>query len=200
MPTDTWDDFAATWDAEPDVQQYADKAYESWQRRVAPLLEKVSEIKVLDFGCGTGLLTEKLAPICHEIVAVDNSVGMIDVLDRKIAGSGSGPGNVSTLVATIDHSSIMANPNVLGNFDLVVASSVCSFLPDFEETLCHIATIMNPGSIFVHWDWLEDLPIHTVRAAFDKAGLKCVRIDEEFAMTGRSGPASVVMGIGQLVN
>jgi SAM-dependent methyltransferase len=187
MPTDTWDDFAATWDAEPDVQQYADKAYESWQRRVAPLLEKVSEIKVLDFGCGTGLLTEKLAPICNEIVAVDNSVGMIDVLDRKIAGSGSGsgpgPGSVSTLVATIDHSSIMANPNVLGNFDLVVASSVCSFLPDFEETLCHIATIMNPGSIFVHWDWLEDLPIHTVRAAFVKAGLKCVRIDEEFAMT-----------------
>lgn len=197
MPTDTWDDFAATWDAEPDVQQYADKAYDSWQREVAPLLEKVSEIRVLDFGCGTGLLTEKLAPICREIVAVDNSVAMIDVLDRKIAESGSG--NVSTLVATIDDSSITTNPNLLGNFDLVVASSVCSFLPDFEETLCHIATIMNPGSIFVHWDWLEDLPIHTVRAAFIKAGLKCVRIDEEFAMTGRSGPASVVMGIGQLV-
>lgn len=197
MPTDTWDDFAAGWDAEPDVQQYADKAYESWQRRVAPLIGNVSEIRALDFGCGTGLLTERLAPHCHEIVAVDNSVGMIDVLDRKIAESGLG--NVSTLVATIDQTSITAYPNLLSKFDLVVASSVCSFLPDFEETLCHIATIMNPDSIFVHWDWMEDLPIDTVRAAFTKAGLNCLRIDKEYEMTGRNGPASVVMGMGQLV-
>ena len=197
MPTDTWDDFAVGWDAEPDVRQYAEKAYESWQRRVAPLVENVNEIRALDFGCGTGLLTEKLAPHCHDIVAVDSSGGMIDVLDSKIAESRSG--NVSSLVATIDQNSIRANPDLLSKFDLVVASSVCSFLPDFEETLCDIATIMNPDSIFVHWDWLEDLPIDTVRAAFSKAGLNCLRIDKEFEMAGRSGPVSVVMGIGQLV-
>jgi len=197
MPTDTWDDFAVAWDTEPDVQQYADKAYESWRRRVAPLIENVNGIRVLDFGCGTGLLTARLAPLCHEIVAVDSSVGMIDVLDKKIAASGSG--NVSTLAATIDHSSIKANPNLLSKFDLVVASSVCSFLPDFKKTLCDIATIMNPDSIFVHWDWLEDLPVDTVRAAFSNAGLNCLRIDTEFEMAGRNRPASVVMGIGQLI-
>jgi 2-polyprenyl-3-methyl-5-hydroxy-6-metoxy-1,4-benzoquinol methylase len=197
MPTDTWDDFAAGWDAEPDVQQYADKAYNSWQRRVAPLIENVSEIKALDFGCGTGLLTERLAAHCHEIVAVDSSGRMIDVLDGKIAESGSG--NISSLVTTIDQSSIRAHRNLLSKFDLVVASSVCSFLPDFEETLFDIATIMSPDSIFVHWDWLEELPIDTVRAAFSKAGLNCLRIDKEFDMAGRSGPASVVMGIGPLV-
>jgi 2-polyprenyl-3-methyl-5-hydroxy-6-metoxy-1,4-benzoquinol methylase len=197
MPTDTWDDFAAGWDAEPDVQQYADKAYESWQRRVAPLIENISEIKVLDFGCGTGLLTERLAPLCHEMVAVDTSVGMIDVLDKKMAKGG--PGNISSLVATIDHASIAASPYELSKFDLVVASSVCSFLPDLEATLCHIATIMNPNGIFVHWDWIDDLPIDTVRGAFVKAGLSRLRIDKEFEMTGRSGPMSVVMGIGRLV-
>ena len=80
MPTDTWDDIAASWDAESDVQQYADKAYESWQCRVAPLIENVGEIRALDFGCGTGLLTERLALHCHE----ETDHGMFSYLMDRI--------------------------------------------------------------------------------------------------------------------
>jgi len=196
MPTDSWDEFAVGWDNESDVRQYADNAYASWQRRVVPLIENIAEIRVLDFGCGTGLLTERIAPLCQKIVAVDTSVGMIDVLDKKIANSGTG--NITSLATTIDSDSIAAHPDVLSQFDLVVASSVCSFLPDFEATLCDIATIMNPGGIFVHWDWLENMPIDTVRCTFTKAGLNCISIDRVFEMVGKSGPMSVVMGIGQL--
>ena len=103
MPTDTWDDFAAGWDAESAVQQYADKAYESWQRRVAPLIENISEIRILDFGCGTGLLTERLAPLCREIVAVDTSVGMIDVLDSKMATGSSCASNYTCRLTLTVH-------------------------------------------------------------------------------------------------
>jgi len=84
MTADSWDDFAADWDNEPDVRKYADKAFESWQRKAAPLISSMAETRVLDFGCGTGLLTEKLAPLCQHVVAVDTSVEKI-----RLANSGS---------------------------------------------------------------------------------------------------------------
>ena len=51
--------------------------------------------RILDFGCGTGLLTEKLAPLVREVIAVDTSPNMIDVLRRKEIG------NVTTICTDI---------------------------------------------------------------------------------------------------
>ncbi len=53
MTADSWDDFAADWDKEPGVRKYADMAFESWQRKAAPLISSMAETRVLDFGCGT---------------------------------------------------------------------------------------------------------------------------------------------------
>ena len=196
MTSDAWDDFAADWDTEPDVQTYANCAFKSWQRRVSPLFPNMAEIRVLDFGCGTGQLTEKLAPLCQRVVAVDTSPRMVELLNRKIIETEVK--NVTSLVATIDSESIAENRGMLGQFSLVVASSVCSFLPDFEATLCHIATIMEPGGVFVQWDWLDDMPSNKIRNAFSGAGMNCVRVEKEFMIDGKNGSMAVVMGIGQL--
>ena len=197
MASDTWDDYAADWDTEPDVREYSEYAFSSFQHKVAPLVSNMPEIRVMDFGCGTGLLTEKLAPLCQCVVAVDTSTRMIEVLDNKIAKAGIK--NVTSLVATIDSKSIKKNRDILGQFGLVVASSVCSFLPDFEATLCHIAAIMKPGGVFVHWDWMDDLPADRIRNAFSGAGINCLTIEREFAMNGRNESKAVVMGIGKIV-
>lgn len=42
------------------------------------------DMDVLDFGCGTGLLTLQLQPLVHSITGVDSSHGMLDVLISKI--------------------------------------------------------------------------------------------------------------------
>ena len=88
--------------------------------------------------------------------------------------------------------------DTLGQFGLVVASSVCSFLPNFEATLCHIVTIMKPGGIFVQWDWIDDMPAEKIRDAFTKAGMSCISAEKEFDLEGKDGPVTVVMGIGKL--
>lgn len=196
MTADKWDDFASDWDSRPDVRQYADNAFESWNRRVAPLIGNIDQIKVLDFGCGTGLLTEKFASLVNRVVAVDASVEMVKVLKEKLRSSGVS--NVNTLVTTINSDSIASNPILLSNFDVVIASSVCSFLPDFEETLCTIAQTMSPGGIFVQWDWINDMPVEKIRRAYDRARLRSVSVGEEFAMDGTKSPMQVIMGIGQL--
>ncbi len=88
--------------------------------------------------------------------------------------------------------------DTLGQFGLVVASSVCSFLPNFEATLCHIGSIMKPGGIFVQWDWIDDMPAEKIRDAFTKAGMSCISVEKGFDFGGKDGPVTVVMGIGKL--
>ena len=196
MTAYSWDDFAADWDSEQDVRKYADKVFESWQGKIAPLISSVAKTRVLDFGCGTGLLTEKLAPLCQHVVAVDASVEMIGVLKRKV--NETNVNNVTPLVTSIDSEAISEYQDTLGQFRLVVASSVCSFLPNFEATLCHIVSIMKPGGIFVQWDWIDDLPAEKIRDAFAKAGMSCISVEKEFNLEGKDGPVTVVMGIGKV--
>ena len=82
-----WDDYADGWDDNPAVQAYARAAYAS----LAPFEQggqlTLDGARILDFGCGTGLLTEQLSQRAELVVAIDTSVAMINVLKAKIASS-----------------------------------------------------------------------------------------------------------------
>jgi len=73
--SDSWDDYAEGWGSNADVILYSEKAYESLCEVLNP-----EGLTILDFGCGTGLLTEKLAQPSHRVVALDPSEKMISVL------------------------------------------------------------------------------------------------------------------------
>ena len=64
-------------------------------------------------------------------------------------------------------------------FDLIVASSVCSFLPGYEKTLALLKSLLVPGGSFIQWDWQategnSDFGLNRERilSAYDKVGLK----------------------------
>jgi len=44
-----------------------------------------AKMDVLDFGCGTGLLTLHLQPLVHSVTGVDSSQGMMAILKAKIS-------------------------------------------------------------------------------------------------------------------
>lgn len=73
-----WDDFAENWDNNPAVREYANKA-------LACLVDNIelNGLRVLDFGAGTGLLSEKMSTMVASIVALDPSTKMIEVLKAK---------------------------------------------------------------------------------------------------------------------
>ena len=196
MTQNEWDEYASDWDSNDDVQVYATKAFESWRRKVIPLAMDMRNGRLLDFGCGTGLLTEKLAPLCGQILAVDTSAKMIDVLRKKI--SDTGIENVTALELTVNAAAISERPELDGKFDLIVASSVCSFLPDYETTLNDLACLLNPGGVFVQWDWLADLSVERIRKALDASGLNDVSVEQAFSIDTDNEPMQVVMGIGRL--
>jgi 2-polyprenyl-3-methyl-5-hydroxy-6-metoxy-1,4-benzoquinol methylase len=195
MTENEWDDFATEWDVDEDVREYAEKAFHSWQLKVAPAFSDLSNSRVLDFGCGTGLLAEKLAAKCGQVVAIDSSPKMIEVLNNKIEQS-----TVANIVAsdlTVNTATIRDHPVFADRFDLIVASSVCSFLPDYKSTLCDLSLLLKPNGWFVQWDWISDMPEERIRDAFKMCGLFEQSIEQSFSMESNGKATPVVMGIGR---
>jgi len=79
-----FDSVAASWDQEPRRVQLARKVVDAISCEARPL----QAMRVLDFGCGTGLVTLALASQVQEIVAADSSQGMLEQLANKLGASG----------------------------------------------------------------------------------------------------------------
>ena len=195
MATNEWDDFATEWDVNDDVREYSEKAFHSWVKKVAPAIPDLSKCRVLDFGCGTGLLAEKLAENCGQVVAVDSSLKMVEVLDRKVEQSGTK--NIVTSDITVNATTGKDHPLFASKFDLIVASSVCSFLTDYESTLHDLSSLMNPGGWFVQWDWISDMPEERISEAFRAAKLDEHSVATAFSMESNGKTSPVVMGVGR---
>ena len=71
---------AASWDEVP----HRVKLVQDIAKAISNEITLVSDADVLDFGCGTGLLSLQLRPLVRSVTGVDNSQGMLDVLKKKI--------------------------------------------------------------------------------------------------------------------
>lgn len=73
-----WDEYAVDWDKDPATAVFAQSVFDQLTQLV-----NLNGTRVLDFGCGTGLLSQKISPLTKEIIALDISEGMIEELDKK---------------------------------------------------------------------------------------------------------------------
>lgn len=184
-----WDAHAEGWESDASVKEYADLAYNE--------LEKITAFtgkRVFDFGCGTGLLTEKLSPLVKDIVALDASEAMIEELDKKLLE------NVEPVVDYLSRGLIAQHPAFRGQFDIVVASSVCGFIDDYETAAELIYSLLEDKGVFVHWDWLSDdadgLSEKRIEKTLLKAGFDSVTVSVPFEIATKQGTYAVVMGVG----
>src|SRR6266536_6200485 len=79
-----FDERAKDWDSEPNKVERA-RAVADAIRRTIPL---TNDMKALEYGCGTGLLSFALQSDLRQITLADTSQGMLDVLKEKIATAG----------------------------------------------------------------------------------------------------------------
>jgi 2-polyprenyl-3-methyl-5-hydroxy-6-metoxy-1,4-benzoquinol methylase len=172
-----WDAYAAGWDDDQAARAYAEAAHASLLSVLRGAGRTLDDARVLDFGCGTGLLTERLAPACRSIVAVDTSPAMLAVLRAKADR------NAWQHVTTS-----LDLPVAPGSSEVVVCSSVCSFLDDYPGTLDELVGLLVPGGVFVQWDWERDdadvnshgLSRADVLAALSAAGLESTVVETAF--------------------
>ena len=140
-----WDEYAESWDIDPAVDEYANKAFDELVKTV-----NLEGLTVLDFGCGTGTLTQLISPKVKSIIAIDPSAEMIKFLNKKSLT------NVKTISNYLCEDVIKKHPELSSKFDLIIASSVCGFLPSYEETLTLLKSLLKVNGIFIQWDWLAN--------------------------------------------
>lgn len=83
MSANSFDAKAAAWDTQDRIERARVWA-EAFLREVAPGPDAV----VADFGAGTGLLSQVVAPHVGEVIALDSSAGMLAVLQQKCQAGG----------------------------------------------------------------------------------------------------------------
>lgn len=132
--TNSFDARAQTWDEDPRRVRLAANIFAALSQQI-PLRPDMS---VLDYGCGTGLLTLALAPRVRHIVGVDSSPGMLDVLAQK--ANAANLNHVQTLCADFAN-----GPAPSGSHDLVASVMTLHHVVETETLLRHFFALLAPG-------------------------------------------------------
>ncbi len=137
-----FDERAKNWDSDPTRIELATAVAEEIRKSVP--LDR--EMTILDYGCGTGLLGAALLPYVGEVTFADNSKGMLEVVEGKIAACGIS--NARTLF--IDLATDKAPKE---KYDLVCASMCLHHVMEIDKVLRAFHKMINPHG----WLCLADL-------------------------------------------
>jgi ubiquinone/menaquinone biosynthesis C-methylase UbiE len=137
-----FDLLAAGWDANTGRVALA-RAVAEAIRNAVPLRP---DMKAMDFGSGTGLVTLALLPDVAGITAVDTSGEMLKVLDEKLKALGIA--TVHTMLSDMNKAPLPGP-----EFDLIVSSMVLHHIPEVPQTIRRLRSCLRPGG----WMALADL-------------------------------------------
>ncbi|ROW04690.1 hypothetical protein VMCG_04755 [Cytospora schulzeri] len=161
---------AAAWDSNPDVHRASDGALQAILT-AHPSLKTFKDKKhndnttqgldVLEIGCGTGLLSLRMAPYVRSILAIDAAGGMIDALVAKLEGMQDVEGEAARRVVrplcvlledpedprlpAADDSQGEDNDSKRKKFDLVTSHLVLHHIPDLKPLLRTMYGCLKPG-------------------------------------------------------
>ena len=94
------------------------------------------KIVVGDLGCGTGQLTEVVAPYVEKVVAVDSSTDMLDAARQRVGAAR----NVDLRQGELESLPIEA-----GELDVAMLSLVLHYSPSPGRALAEVARVLRPG-------------------------------------------------------
>jgi len=129
-----FDEASKSWDSNQRRQKLAEGVFSSIKKNVN--LNK--EMRALDFGCGTGLVSLRLQPFVKEIVGADSSRGMLEVFEEKIASANLN--NAKTLYLEDGNLSALS-----GSYDLIVSSMTLHHIKDLEGLFLKFADLLKDG-------------------------------------------------------
>lgn len=115
----------------------------TYQRKLSETQSVLAkDMRILEFGCGTGATAVHHAPYVQHVDAIDISENMLEI-GRGRAAEAS--------IANIDFSrGTLAEFNAdTASLDAVLGLNVIHLLPDRRAVLAEVARILKPGGIFV---------------------------------------------------
>lgn len=145
-----FDSRAAGWDANP---MHRERAEAIVKALLATGVVKKTH-RLLDFGAGSGLLGELLGPHCREMVLMDRSAGMVEVMRDKVVRNGW-----FTLEPL--HHDLLVEPYLGCPFDGIVTQMVLHHIDDIPALLLRFCEMLRPGGFLAIADlYPEDGSFH----------------------------------------
>lgn len=126
---------AATWDDDPAHVERAGVVAEA----IRDALPLSPNVRLLEYGAGTGLVSEALVDDVGPITLVDTSTGMRDVMRAKVEAG------VLSTARVWDLDLATAPVTVDEEFDLIVTVLTLHHLPGLEAVLSNFAALLASG-------------------------------------------------------
>jgi cyclopropane fatty-acyl-phospholipid synthase-like methyltransferase len=151
-----FDKEAAFWDENPGRVKLAKDIADA----IANQVVLKPDMEVMDFGCGTGLLTMQMQPFVRSITGVDNSKRMLDILRMKIAKLNLN--NVKVELVDLDKGDILT-----GNYDLVISNMTLHHIKETKPLFDQFYKITAPAGYLC----ITDLDLDDGRFHEDNTGV-----------------------------
>lgn len=137
------------WDSTYTGQPIPTVEMQEWVSETVREILDLEPSRILEIGCGTGMLAFRLAARCTEYLGTDLSRPALDFINRQIARKGVGLGNIVTRHQPADNFEGIEK----GRYDTVVLNSVVQYFPHLEYLLDvlrkAVEVIRRPGHIFI---------------------------------------------------
>jgi amino acid adenylation domain-containing protein/non-ribosomal peptide synthase protein (TIGR01720 family) len=121
----------------------------SWLDNTVASIKRLKPARVLEIGCGTGLLLSRIAPLCKQYVGTDFSSNALRYVEERILQGGETYPQVKLLKRNADD---FAGFDEL-SFDLVILNSVIQYFPSlgYLTSVLEGATkvVASGGAIFL---------------------------------------------------
>jgi SAM-dependent methyltransferase len=142
----TFDEKAATWDDDPTKVERA----RVFAQAIQELVPASETTRLLEYGAGTGLLSEELVGLVGSITLVDPSAGMREVMAAKV-DDGRLP--AGSRIWDLD---LAADPVPEDDFDLVVSLMTLHHVSDVPRVLAAFAELLVDGGRLALVDLVEE--------------------------------------------
>jgi ubiquinone/menaquinone biosynthesis C-methylase UbiE len=187
-----FDQEAADWDQVPRRIKVAQDIAHSMIREIS----LTPDMDVLDFGCGTGLLTFALQPFVRAITGVDSSQGMLDVFKTKVKEQNLS--NIKANYLDLDNGDILE-----GSYHLIVSSMTLHHIKNISPLLKQFYSILLPSGQLAIADLdLDDGQFHSnnegvFHFGFDRKDLHRIFIDTGFSDVKHLTAAQIEKPVGE---
>ncbi len=133
--------------------------------------------EVLEVGCGTGLLLERIAGFASRAVGIDLSPGMLE--HARARGLDVAEGSATDL------------PFDAESFDVACSFKVLAHVEDLDRALSEMLRVVRPGGVVVA-ELYNRRSLRALVKRFGPAGAVADRLDESAVYTRFDDPAEVV--------
>ncbi|RYP78135.1 hypothetical protein DL770_006925 [Monosporascus sp. CRB-9-2] len=147
-----WDDDGEDSDDERENGEFAEPKGTQAQ---AEKKKKKKQVRLLDYACGTGMMSRALAPYVTQCVGIDLSENMVTAYNVGARNQGLAPDEMHAVVGNLadpDRPDVLPGPE-FRDFDLAAVGGGFHHFADPELAAARLVERLRPGGVLLIWDF-----------------------------------------------